>query len=617
MYASQMEERLNLDGGIWRRLTEPAAEVRDASERRFARAVAGVLVLLLPLNLVFSLVIWALVDDFGGIFWLLRGLDLVMVAAWRLSRGRRYTHGAAMAAMGMIGVGAAIGWVAPGAAAWSGFMLLALLMVGVGLRPGLVAAVGVIDCVAVAAVVSGSGMVGLEGASHLALHAIGVPLMVLLARQWRGTLDLKSDEAVPARRTATILRALDQAATAVAEVDGDDAIFAAVKDTLEGLGYRLSILMLDDEGALRLRYSGVSGENISRLQSLVGITRQQFKLAPDGTPFHARVMAGETVFADDATEVLAATLPQISRSIVSSVGKILNFSHMIGSPIDLGEGPIGLFIVLSGELRQSDVIHVALFARQLSAALRKAADRTALSGAKALLEQRTGTLELRNEEMERFTYTVSHDLRSPLITIRGFLGALEEDLERGDAEAVREDLQFIEGAAAKMERLLEELLDLSRVGRVAQPDEVLPVSGLVKEALDLLGPEAAMRVVIEEGLPEFRGDRARLVQVFQNLLDNALKFSPEGSPVRVFARRDGDAAVVCVEDQGPGIPPEYRERVFDLFERLDPARGGTGVGLAIVKRVIELHGGSIWIEGDGHRKGCRVCLTNPGRSQPL
>jgi PAS domain S-box-containing protein len=228
-------------------------------------------------------------------------------------------------------------------------------------------------------------------------------------------------------------------------------------------------------------------------------------------------------------------------------------------------------------------------------------------------------LEQRNAELGRFTYTVSHDLRSPLITIRGFLGYIESAATAGDFDTVRADLARIASATSKMDRLLGELLELSRIGRLVNAPEDVPAGELVREALALVAGRIAqrgVRVEVADGLPILRGDRPRLVEVFQNLIDNAAKFMGDAKEPRIEigARRDGDASVLFVRDNGIGIEPRFHDKVFGLFERLDPAVEGTGVGLALVKRVVEVHGGRIWVESPG--AGACFCFTLGELSEP-
>lgn len=222
-------------------------------------------------------------------------------------------------------------------------------------------------------------------------------------------------------------------------------------------------------------------------------------------------------------------------------------------------------------------------------------------------------LERRNAELERFTYTVSHDLKAPLITIRGFLAFLEGHARKGDFASLGSDLARIEAATSRMYRLLDELLTLSRVGRLVGPPEPVPLGELAREAVALvsgrLAPAAS--VVVAGDLPEVLADRARLLEVLQNLIDNAARFSAARDEplIEVGRRRDGDEDVIFVRDNGVGVDPRYHERVFGLFDKLDADGEGTGVGLALARRIVELHGGRIWVESEGEGQGSSFCFT--------
>lgn len=249
-------------------------------------------------------------------------------------------------------------------------------------------------------------------------------------------------------------------------------------------------------------------------------------------------------------------------------------------------------------------------------------DLSELEEIRQALEQRDrllSELEDKNAELERFTYTVSHDLKSPLITIRGFIGRLRRDLETGRTERSAHRMERIDAAADRMERLLDDLLQLSRVGRIAGPPERVPLDELVAEVRGQLGGlvlDRAGALESEGPLPAVYGDRTRLREVLQNLVENGLKYGSTPPRVTVSARIDGSCVRLEVCDDGPGIPPEYRERVFGLFERLEPDGEGTGIGLALVKRIVEVHGGQVGV-ASGPAGGALVWCTLPRPPEEL
>jgi len=236
-------------------------------------------------------------------------------------------------------------------------------------------------------------------------------------------------------------------------------------------------------------------------------------------------------------------------------------------------------------------------------------------------EQLIAQLEATNTELERFTYTVSHDLKSPIVTIKGFLGLLEQDVAAGDTQRMNQDIEHIHTAADKMYRLLAELLELSRIGRLINPPEAVSLTELVREAVALVAGQIIARGVevdIAPEMPSVLGDRLRLLEVYQNLIDNAVKFmGKQPAPRLEIGTRQNDAEVICfVRDNGIGIEPLYHEKVFGLFERLEADGESTGIGLALVKRIVEVHGGRIWIESEGKGKGTTFFFTLPPNDQP-
>ena len=219
-------------------------------------------------------------------------------------------------------------------------------------------------------------------------------------------------------------------------------------------------------------------------------------------------------------------------------------------------------------------------------------------------ERLIADLEAKNDELERFTYTVSHDLKSPLVTINGFLGYLEEDAASGNAVRLKNDIQRIYEAVQKMQKLLGEILELSRIGRLMNPPEKISFEDLVRDAMDNVQgrlKERDVTVRIHPNMPNVFGDKLRLIQVLQNLLDNAAKYMGDQTAPQIEIGIQGEEdgmPIFYVKDNGMGIDPEHHERIFGLFNKLDAKSEGTGVGLALVKRIVEIHGGRIWVESE-------------------
>jgi len=225
-------------------------------------------------------------------------------------------------------------------------------------------------------------------------------------------------------------------------------------------------------------------------------------------------------------------------------------------------------------------------------------------------------LNIKNAELERFTYTVSHDLKSPLVTIKGFVGILNQDIQHNRSERVQNDLRRIENATDKMDALLKDLLELSRIGRVVNPPVEIDTYKLTQEALEMLDGRIRSKnvhITVSPNLPLIYGDRIRLREVLENLIDNAVKYmGNQADPqIEIGMRIQENEQIIFVKDNGMGIAPQYHKRVFSLFEKLNPASEGTGVGLALVKRIIETHGGRIWLESDGLEKGSTFSFTIP------
>lgn len=223
------------------------------------------------------------------------------------------------------------------------------------------------------------------------------------------------------------------------------------------------------------------------------------------------------------------------------------------------------------------------------------------------LEALLAELATKNVELESFVYTVSHDLKTPIVTVEGFIGALEEDFGNILSEEGKGYLKHMSDASRKMEALINDLLELSRLGRLTEKKREIPFAKLVEDALRGLQPQIEARgivVNVQGNLPVVYCESKRLGQVMDNLLANAVKYigQDNASPrIDVGVEEQDGQKKFFVRDNGIGIEEKYFGKVFEIFQRLPSAKQGgegTGIGLTIVKRIIEQHGGRIWVASE-------------------
>ncbi len=225
-------------------------------------------------------------------------------------------------------------------------------------------------------------------------------------------------------------------------------------------------------------------------------------------------------------------------------------------------------------------------------------------------------METKNAELERFSYTVSHDLKTPLVTIRGFLGFMEKSALSGNLQAFQRDMARVIKATDRMNELLRDLLELSRIGRVLNEKKDIAFESLVSAALENVQgrlSERNIKPLVQTNLPTVFVDQPRMIEVLQNLIDNAAKYMGSQTEPRIEIGCEGEKNgeyIFFVKDNGMGIAPEHHEKIFGLFNKLDPDSEGTGVGLALVKRIIEFHGGRIWVQSEAE-KGATFYFTLP------
>ncbi len=232
-------------------------------------------------------------------------------------------------------------------------------------------------------------------------------------------------------------------------------------------------------------------------------------------------------------------------------------------------------------------------------------DITELRSAERALQEKTRELSRSNHDLEQFAYVASHDLKAPLRAIEVLVEWLRADLAGCDVGEVQENLGLLAQRTARLHRLLDDLLAYSRAGRNSTAATRVDTAQMVRDIAVLLAPPPSMRIEADDSLPVIGAAAAPLEQVLRNLVNNAVKHHPTGAGlVRVSAEQRDGAVVFAVEDDGAGIPQEFAEKVFQMFQTLKPRDEveGSGMGLAIVKRIVEGQGGRVWFRpGDGGR----------------
>jgi light-regulated signal transduction histidine kinase (bacteriophytochrome) len=208
-------------------------------------------------------------------------------------------------------------------------------------------------------------------------------------------------------------------------------------------------------------------------------------------------------------------------------------------------------------------------------------------------------LESVNRELNDFAYVVSHDLKAPLRAIGSLADWIATDYAEQLGEEGQEQLNLLMGRVKRMHTLIDGVLLYSRLGRNREERLEVNLNNLMAEVIDLLDPPPSIAVKIENSLPVVVGEKTRLQQLFQNLLNNAIKFmdKPQGQ-ISVSHLEQADFWQFCVADNGPGIEAKHFAKIFQLFQTLSPRDEfeSTGVGLALVKKIVELHGGKVWVE---------------------
>ena len=310
-------------------------------------------------------------------------------------------------------------------------------------------------------------------------------------------------------------------------------------------------------------------------------------------------------------EVFGYTLPEV---IGHSVSRLIPSPHReqhddyIAQYVATGVGGdvIGIRREVTGQRKDGtlasldlSVSAIVLDDRRLFTVILR--DITSRKNAERMLEQYSQELKRSNAELEQYAYVVSHDLKEPLRMVTSFTNLLEEELRKGLSNDARRYMRFVSDGAGRMRTMIEDLLDYSRVGRGDMEMEATDLTEAVATALENLAisiQESGVEVQIGE-LPPVSGVPSLLLRLFQNLIGNAIKFRGDRKPViQIGAEQDGETWKLFVRDNGIGIEPQHLERVFQVFQRLHrrDEYEGSGIGLAVCRKIVERHGGQLWVE---------------------
>ncbi len=274
-----------------------------------------------------------------------------------------------------------------------------------------------------------------------------------------------------------------------------------------------------------------------------------------------------------------------------------------------------LLVILSGVLLSFLYALIVYFLTNQITRARAAEERLFINS--AVLEARTKKLEHSNQQLDDFVYAASHDLKSPLRGVENLSKWILEDYEKGLPDPVRDDLRLIEQRVTLLGELLDDLLEYSRVGRADTEPEQVKLQDLVNHAISIQNLPEGFHIRVRGELPTVNGVRGAFSRVFINLITNAIKHNdkPEGEVLINFVETPSDFEF-CIEDNGPGIPPEAAERVFKVFQKLKPRPvvEGSGIGLALVKKTVENWGGKVWV-GRSTLGGAAFYFTLPKRDR--
>lgn len=416
-------------------------------------------------------------------------------------------------------------------------------------------------------------------------------------------------------RSLELLFALNAVATALQKsIQSEGNIYALFQEQIVALQLRGGISLLDDQGKT-LRFKTVAFTNplkkiLGRYETKLNTSAYGYAIPVDKVDVYRQVIHdGQSVFVPDTSTISAQVVPRQVKTLFRPLLSILGTPPGIFTPLIYDGKTMGMLNIVGSNLTKGDIPTVQAFANQIAVALENARLVEKLQSMNEQLQQKIA-------ELERLTYTISHELKNPLVTIKGFMGSIANDLENRNYERAQKDILRVSKATDKMKDTISGLLNLSKIGQVVHPSEEVDLASLVYEVLGAMRGRidaANIKVQISSDLPLVYSERERLKEVYENLIENAVRYmGGQAAPMlEIGMRSDGREGILFVRDNGMGIDPQYHTKVFGLFEKLDVQSEGAGIGLALVKRIIETNGGRIWVESEGEGKGATFCFTIP------
>jgi signal transduction histidine kinase len=406
------------------------------------------------------------------------------------------------------------------------------------------------------------------------------------------------------------LRGLIEAAAGNFDSSGDRALVMEVRKYFDATFTSFSQFM---EARKREERSATKGVDFTEAESrLIGqVFLKAYSLSDSIGRLHES--AHSTMRAAQIRHVLAVVLFIIS-SVIAIIMNSVSISKILENRITalskgvkiIGDGDFDYRISTEGEdeltalARQSNEMaarlkqsYTSLANLQAEVELRKRAE--------ANIEKYIKDLKRSNEELQQFAYVASHDLQEPLRMVASYTQLLAARYEGQLDDKAHKYIEYAVDGAVRMQRLINDLLDFSRVGTRGMPMETTDCNAVLEEAINNLAAviDESGAILTKEELPTLQADASQLILVFQNLISNAIKFRGEAFPtVHVSAQDQGPEWVFSLKDNGIGIDPQYADKIFLIFQRLHTRQEypGTGIGLAVCKRIVERHGGRIWVE---------------------